>query len=176
MINKSYAQNTFAPRVEIETNIGSFTIQLDRLRAPLTVENFLSYVDDGFYENVIFHRVVHGFVVQAGAVSPTFENKNAMRMVSNESGNGVSNRRGTVGVARTQYPHSGNAQFYVNLNDNLSLNPSPTRWGYAVFGEVTSGMEIIDLIGERQTGSGGAFVSDVPIDPVVILQASVINR
>jgi cyclophilin family peptidyl-prolyl cis-trans isomerase len=175
VLSSSYAQS-FAPRVEVTTNIGSFTIQLDRLRAPLSVESFLGYVEQGFYENIIFHRVVHGFVIQAGVSSPTFEMKDAPSMVSNESGNGLANVRGSVGVARTQDPHSGNAQFYINIADNPSLNPSATRWGYAVFGEVISGMEVIDQIAERQTSSGGPFASDVPTDAVVILQARIINN
>ncbi len=175
VLSPSYGQ-TYAPRVEVITNIGSFTLQLDRLRAPLSVENFLGYVEQGFYENIIFHRVVHSFVVQAGISSPTFEMKDPLNMVSNESGNGLSNVRGSIGVARTQDPHSGNAQFYINISDNLSLNPTATRWGYAVFGEVISGMEVVDQIGERQTSSGGPFPSDVPNDPVIILQARIINN
>jgi len=170
-----FGQESFAPQVRFSTNLGEFTIELDRLRAPITVQNFIDYVDNEYYQDVLFHRVVHGFVVQAGAVSSDMTTKTAEQNVINESGNGLSNVRGSVGMARTQDPHSGNAQFYVNLSDNFALDPSPTRWGYAVFGRVISGMDIIDLIGERQTGAGGPFASDVPMDPVIIIEAEVLR-
>src|SRR5690606_34096343 len=151
------------PRVTVTTNMGRFVIELDRLRAPLTVENFLQYVREGHYEGTIFHRVVHGFVAQGGGYTPDLQQKPAERQVVNEAGNGLSNLRGTVGMARTTDAHSANAQFYINLADNTDLDPRPTRWGYAVFGRVVEGLEIIDEIGYRPTGGSGMFSRDVPL-------------
>lgn len=170
----SFAQQS--PRVRVNTNVGSFVIELDRARAPLTVEHFLSYVKEGHYEGTIFHRVVHGFVAQGGGYTENLELKEAARTVPNESGNGLSNLRGTVGMARTNDPHSGTSQFYVNLADNLDLNPRPTRWGYAVFGTVVEGMEIVDEIGHRPTGEGGPFRRDVPVEPIVIQSVEILNE
>src|SRR5690606_1643301 len=121
-------------RVRVTTNVGSFVIELDAGRAPLTVAHFLQYVEEGHFAGTVFHRVVQGFVAQGGGYTEDLELKPAERTVPNESGNGLSNLRGTVGIARTSDPHSGTTQFYINLADNLDLNPRPTRWGYAVFG------------------------------------------
>jgi peptidyl-prolyl cis-trans isomerase A (cyclophilin A) len=156
------------PRVRVHTSLGSFVIRLDRTRAPLTVESFLENVESGFYESTIFHRVVQGFVAQGGGYTADLELKPPPGTVVNEAGNGLSNMRGTVGLARTNEPHSGTTQFYVNLADNLDLNPRPTRWGYAVFGTVTEGMEVVDEIGHRPTGAGGPFDRSVPVEPITI--------
>ncbi|MGD8324775.1 MAG: peptidylprolyl isomerase [Gammaproteobacteria bacterium] len=156
------------PRVRVVTSVGDFVIRLDVNRAPLTVEAFLKHVDSGFYEGTIFHRVIAGFVAQAGGYTPAVEHKTTEGNVHNESGNGLSNLRGTVGLARTADPHSGTTQFYVNLADNLDLNPRPTRWGYAVFGTVDEGMEVIDRIGDSPTSAGGPFDRNVPVTPIVI--------
>ncbi len=129
--------------MRVFTTAGSFVIELDRGRAPLTVEAFLGYVKHGFYNGTIFHRVVAGFVAQTGGYTAAFKQKPTTKSVFNESGNGLSNLRGTVGFARTNEPHSGTSQFYINLADNIDLNPRPTRWGYAVFGKVVDqGMEM----------------------------------
>jgi cyclophilin family peptidyl-prolyl cis-trans isomerase len=165
-----------ASRVRIVTNLGAFVIELDRERAPLTVENFLSYVREGYYSGTIFHRVVHGFVAQGGGYTETLADKPAPRNVVNESGNGLSNLRGTVGLARTGEPHSGNSQFYINLADNIDLNPRPTRWGYAVFGHVVEGMEVVDEIGQKPTGAGGIFERDVPVETIVIERAEIVSE
>ena len=157
------------PRVRVETSEGNFVIQLDRIRAPLTVDHFLQYVTDGHYNGTIFHRVVAGFIAQAGGHTPDMQLKPTERSVVNESGNGLANLRGTVGMARTADPHSANSQFYVNLADNSqSLNPRPSRWGYTVFGEVVEGMEIVDRIGHTATGAGGEFDRSVPVEPIII--------
>ena len=156
------------PRVSVVTNAGSFVIELDAERAPLTVENFLAYVGEGHYDGTIFHRVIQGFVAQTGGYTGDFVLKPVTRTVANESGNGLSNLRGSVGLARTADPHSGNAQFYVNLVDNLDLNPRPTRWGYTVFGTVVEGMEVADEIGHVPTGAGGQFDRNVPVEAIVI--------
>ena len=165
-----------AQTVRVTTDMGSFTIQLDSDRAPLTVANFLRYVNEGFYSNTLFHRVVGGFVVQGGGnsaadmkVKPTHE------PVFNESGNGLQNKRGTVGMARSGSPHSGNSQFYINLADNPELDPLPTRWGYAVFGRVIDGMDVLDKIGVVATGAMGPFKSEAPLKPIVIQKVELIS-
>jgi cyclophilin family peptidyl-prolyl cis-trans isomerase len=157
-----------SPRVRVVTTAGNFVIELDRSRAPLTVATFLKYVNQGFYAGVIFHRVVAGFIAQAGGYTADMEQKPVTDAVINESGNGLSNLRGTVGFARSNEPHSGTSQFYVNLADNIDLNPRPTRWGYAVFGKVIEGMEVVDDIGHRPTAGGGVFDRNVPVEPIVI--------
>ncbi len=173
------AQSTAAtstPRVRVVTNLGSFVIEMNRDRAPLTVETVLDYVNEGHYDGTVFHRVISGFVAQGGGYLANLELKDAPRTVFNESGNGLGNQRGTVGLARASDPHSGNAQFYVNLADNPDLNPRASRWGYAVFGTVIEGMDVVDSIGHRPTGSGGPFARDVPLDPIVIERVELINN
>jgi cyclophilin family peptidyl-prolyl cis-trans isomerase len=156
------------PQVRVTTNLGSFVIELDAVRAPLTVEAFLGYVDQGFYSNTLIHRVAAGFVVQGGGYTPDFEEKPTGPPVFNESGNGLTNLRGTVGLARANEPHTGTSQFYINLVDNPDLNPRPTRWGYAVFGTVISGLETVDRIGDVATGAAGPFDRNVPAEPIII--------
>jgi len=156
------------PRVEVVTTLGNFTVELDRNRAPFTVDNFLAYVEEGHYAGTIFHRVVQGFIAQAGGYDQNLTMKPVERSVVNEAGNGLSNLRGTVGLSRTNDPHSGTAQFYINLVNNTELDPRPTRWGYAVFGTVVEGMEVVDEIGHRPTGGGGEFEDNVPVNAIVI--------
>lgn len=158
------------PRLRIETNVGDFEIKLDRLRAPQTVENFLRYVAEDHYSGTIFHRVVQGFLAQAGGFTRDMTEKPTENSVPNESGNGLSNLRGTIAMARTNEPHSADSQFYINLADNIDLNPRPSRWGYAVFGEVTEGMEVVDQIGHTPTGARGAFDRAVPVEPIEIIR------
>ncbi len=157
------------PQVKVTTSMGEFVIEVRQDRAPLTAANFLRYVREGFYSGTLIHRVVANFVIQGGghdalsyALKATHEN------VFNESGNGLQNKRGTVGLARGDAPHSGNAQFYVNLVDNPDLDPVSTRWGYTVFGRIVQGMDVIDHIGETPTGAVGPFKSDAPLKPVII--------
>jgi cyclophilin family peptidyl-prolyl cis-trans isomerase len=156
------------PRVRVSTNMGAFVIALDVERAPLTVANFLEYVKAGHYNNTVFHRVVGNFVAQGGGFDQQYVEKPTRPDIPNESGNGLSNRRGTVGLARTGDPHSGNAQFYLNLADNAALDPQPSRWGYAVFGVIVDGMNIVDDIGAAATGELGPFERDAPLKPIVI--------
>lgn len=160
-------------QVRVETSLGSFVIQLDEARAPLSVANFLGYVADGHYDGLVFHRVVDGFVIQGGGYTPELELRPASETVPNESGNGLSNRRGSVAMARTGEPHSADAQFYVNLADNVTLDPKPTRWGYAVFGQVVQGMDVVDEIGHRPTTTRGSL-SDVPAENIVIRSVRVL--
>ena len=155
--------------VRVTTSMGVFVIELDAERAPLTVVNFLRYVNEGFYTNTLFHRVVGNFVVQGGGFdAPTLKLKTTHEYVFNESGNGLQNKRGTVGMARSGPPHSANSQFYVNIADNSELDPLPTRWGYAVFGHVTEGMDVLERMGVVATGSMGPFKSEAPLKPLVI--------
>jgi cyclophilin family peptidyl-prolyl cis-trans isomerase len=160
-------------QVRFETTLGGFTVEVDPARAPLTAMSFLQYVRDQHYDGTIFHRVIGNFVVQGGGYLPDGTEKPVRGGVPNESGNGLSNRRGTVALARTGDPHSGTSQFYVNLADNIALDPSPARWGYAVFGRVVEGMDVVDRIASVATGSSGPFEEDAPLQPVVISSARV---
>jgi peptidyl-prolyl cis-trans isomerase A (cyclophilin A) len=157
-----------APQIQVVTSVGSFTLELNPERAPLTVAHFLRYVDQGQYSGTIFHRVIPNFVVQGGGFDSNYKLKAATAKVVNESGNGLTNQRGTVGMARSQDPHGSDAQFYVNLYDNEALDPNKTRWGYAVFGKVVQGMDVVDRIGNVATGARGPFKEDAPLKPVVI--------
>ena len=156
------------PKVQVFTSLGNFTVELNPERAPLTVANFLKYVDQGHYSGTLFHRVVPNFVIQGGGFDHSSALKAAPSKVVNESGNGMTNLRGTVGMARGPDPHGADAQFYVNLYDNDPLDPNKTRWGYAVFGKVVQGMDVVDKIGNVATGSKGIFKEDAPLQPVVI--------
>ena len=159
--------SSLAPRVRVETTEGDFVMELDAVRAPLTSENFLRYVRDGAYDGTVFHRVIPNFVVQGGGFDGQLAERTPRAPVPNESGNGLSNRRGTVGLAREDSPHSGSAQFYFNLVDNLSLDPLPSRWGYAVFGRVIAGMEVVDKIKAVPTTTKNGM-QNVPVETVTI--------
>jgi cyclophilin family peptidyl-prolyl cis-trans isomerase len=167
---------SIAQRVRFETTLGAFTIETDPARAPLTSASFLQYVHAGHYDGTIFHRVIGNFVIQGGGYLPDGTEKPVRPGVPNESGNGLSNRRGTVAVARTEDPHSGSSQFYVNVADNIALDPSPSRWGYAVFGRVVEGMEVIDRIASVATGARGPFPDETPLEPVEISTARVLGE
>lgn len=163
-------------QVKVTTNMGEFVIEVRADRSPITVANFLRYVREGFYTNTLIHRVIANFVIQGGGhdaasqkIKPTHEN------IFNESGNGLQNKRGTVGLARAEPPHSGNAQFYVNLVDNPDLDPVPTRWGYTVFGRIVQGMDVVDRIGETPTGATGPWKSDAPLKPVIIEKMEIVG-
>ncbi len=164
------------PRVRIETTAGAFTLELFALDAPLTVTQFLRLASSRFYEGAIFHRVIKGFVIQGGGFSVDFQEREAEQALPNESGNGRSNLRGTIAMARTGDPHSATNQFYINMSDNIALDPQPGRWGYAVFGQVVGGMDVVDDIGNRATGPGGRFDRDVPAAPVIIERVLRVNQ
>ncbi len=163
------------PQVEMVTSSGTFVLELDRNRAPVTVENFLNYVKEGFYKDTIFHRVIEGFVIQAGGYTKDFEEKETKPEIINESGNGLINQRMSIGMARNNLPHTGSSQFYINLVNNYSLDPMPTRWGYAVFGDVIDGMDVVDAIGHSATELNQGF-QDVPVAPIIILEARIIGE
>ncbi len=156
------------PQVEIRTTEGSIVLELNGKRAPLTVAHFLQLVENGFYRGTVFHRIVRDFVIQGGGYDARYALKEPDGTVPNESGNGLSNERGTVAMARTNDPHSANTQFFINLADNTQLDPQPERWGYAVFGAVIHGMDVVDDIATLPTGPGGPFPSEVPTLSVII--------
>ena len=157
--------------VTLHTNHGDITLTLNAEKAPETVANFLQYCRDGHYDNTIFHRVIDGFMIQGGGYAPGFEEKETRAPIKNEAANGLSNKIGTIAMARTQNPHSASAQFFINLEDNRSLNyPSPDGWGYAVFGKVTGGMDVVRKIGKEPTTTRG-YQRDVPATPILIQSA-----
>ncbi|MGE0396972.1 MAG: peptidylprolyl isomerase [Kofleriaceae bacterium] len=160
------------PVVEVSTNHGSFTIELDPAKAPLSVANFLAYVDASFYDGTIFHRVIPTFMIQGGGYDTKLERKPTKPAIQNEAANGLKNTRGTVAMARTGDPHSATAQWFVNVTDNAFLDhraKTDSDWGYAVFGKVTSGMDVVDRIKDVKTGPSGPFSKDAPREQVVIL-------
>jgi peptidyl-prolyl cis-trans isomerase B (cyclophilin B) len=162
------------PQVKLETSLGDITIELNEEKAPETVANFLSYVEDGFYDGTIFHRVIGHFMIQGGGFDESFVQKDTKDPVQNEADNGLSNSRGTLAMARTSDPHSATAQFFINVVDNGFLDfkgKTSSGWGYAVFGEVVEGMDVVDKIREVKTGMRGMH-QDVPVDNVVIIKAS----
>lgn len=157
--------------VQVKTNVGSFVLGLDANKAPKTVQNFIDYVNSGFYNNTIFHRVISGFMIQGGGFDPQFQRKETRPPIINEANNGLQNKRGTIAMARTFDPQSATSQFFINLVDNDFLDyrgDAPADWGYCVFGKVVSGMNVVDAIGQQQTGPGGPFPKDVPLTLVII--------
>ena len=162
------------PVVLLETTSGDILIELYPDKAPETVANFLKYVDNGFYNNTIFHRVIPGFMIQGGGLTARMQQKDTEAPIKNEADNGLKNDRGTIAMARTMDPHSATAQFFINLVDNDFLNfqaPSGNGWGYCVFGKVTEGMDVVDKIAKVKTTTVGMY-QDVPSDLVVITGAS----
>ena len=174
VFNASAAQ----PQVEIKTNMGRITLELYPDKAPQTVENFLQYVKSGFYDGTIFHRVIPNFMIQGGGFTPAFVQKKTRGPVKNEAGNGLKNTVGTVAMARTSDPDSATAQFFINIADNDFLNftaPTQQGHGYAVFGKVVKGMDVVEKIARVATGPGQAPHSDVPLKPVIIERAKIIE-
>lgn len=156
--------------VTLHTTLGAVTLKLDEDKAPKTVENFLSYAKEGFYENTIFHRVIDGFMIQGGGFESGMQQKPVKKPIKNEANNGLTNKIGTIAMARTPDPHSATAQFFINVNDNSFLNfrnETPDGWGYCVFGEVTDGMDVIDKIRGVATGNSGHH-QDVPLEDIKI--------
>ena len=156
--------------IRFETTHGGFTVELFDRDAPETVVNFMQYVDDGFFDGTIFHRIVPGFVIQGGGLTADFEQKNTRDPVKNEAANGLLNERGTLSMARTNAPHSATSQFFVNLADNEFLDYRPGNHGYAVFGRIKDGMEVIDKIAAVRTGRRQGY-TDAPMEDVVITTA-----
>jgi peptidyl-prolyl cis-trans isomerase B (cyclophilin B) len=168
---------TTNPRVSMQTSQGTIVIELNAEKAPKSVENFLAYVRDGFYDGTIFHRVINGFMIQGGGFDANMKQKPTNAPIENEANNGVKNNKYTLAMARTSDPHSATAQFFINVADNDFLNftsPTPNGWGYAVFGQVVEGTEVVDAIKGVKTGNRG-FHQDVPVENVVIEKASVVE-
>lgn len=162
------------PIVELTTSMGVIGVELNRMRAPITSNNFLRYVIEGEYDGTIFHRVMPGFVVQGGGYTVDIEEKTLHENIFNESGNGLKNNTGSIAMARYDDPHSATRQFYFNMNDNTSLDPNPKSWGYTVFGTVVSGMEVLEAIAAVETGYSDALgAEDVPLTPVLLIKAKV---
>lgn len=156
--------------IRFETSHGAFTVELFPKEAPVTVENFLKYVDDGFFDGTIFHRIVPDFVIQGGGLTADFANKKTRAPIGNEAKNGLKNTRGSLSMARTSDINSATSQFFVNLKDNGFLDHGPRDYGYAVFGRVTDGMEVIDRIAGVDTGTRKGY-QDAPLEDVVIVSA-----
>ncbi|QFY41850.1 peptidyl-prolyl cis-trans isomerase [Candidatus Methylospira mobilis] len=166
-------------QVKLETTLGDIILQLDKEKAPVSVGNFLVYVKEGQYNNTIFHRVISGFMAQGGGFDTDFKQKPTHDPIKNEANNGLSNERGTIAMARTSNPESATAQFFINYKNNDFLNfksETPQGWGYAVFGKVVDGMDVVDAMAKIPTGAGGPMPSDVPQTPIVINKATVISE
>jgi peptidyl-prolyl cis-trans isomerase A (cyclophilin A) len=162
------------PQVKLETSMGVIIVELDRIRAPLTVDNFLTYVVSGEYDNTIFHRVVSEFIVQGGGYNKNFELKKVNKSIVNESGNGLKNEIGTIAMAKERHPHSANRQFFFNVNDNTSLDPG-RKWGYTVFGAITEGQEVVDAMALVTTDYSDVMGwEDVPLEPIILIKASLL--
>ncbi|HDX5867027.1 TPA: peptidyl-prolyl cis-trans isomerase [Acinetobacter baumannii] len=166
------------PQVELNTNKGRIVLELNTEKAPKTAANFLEYVRDGFYDGVIFHRVIDGFMIQGGGFDENFKEKATRDAIENEADNGLSNDVGTIAMARTQAPHSASAQFFINVKNNSFLNHTSKTaqgWGYAVFGKVVEGMDVVEAIKGVRTGNRG-YHADVPLENVVIESAKIISE
>lgn len=166
------------PKVQFETTKGNIIIQLDAEKAPKSVENFLTYVNSGHYDGTIFHRVIPNFMIQGGGFDVEMNQKPTNNPIENEANNGLKNVKGSISMARTSVPHSATAQFFINVVDNAMLDftsESPQGWGYAVFGQVTEGLDIVLTIEEVATGTNGMH-QNVPLEPIVIQKASVVTE
>lgn len=169
-------------KVSMETNMGTIVLELYPDKAPVTVANFLQYVNEGYFNGTIFHRVISNFMIQGGGFSVSsegkFERKQTRDAIKNEASNGLKNDTGTIAMARTFEPHSATSQFFINVSNNASLNyssPSPRGWGYTVFGKVTQGMDVVNKIRDVRTGAKSPFSKDVPLKTVTINKVLVIN-
>jgi len=163
--------------IKMETSMGEFVIELDFEKAPKTAANFQQYVEEGFYDGLIFHRVINGFMIQGGGMDENMKEKGTRAPIKNEANNGLKNKCYTLSMARTMDPHSASSQFFINVKDNPFLDFSsetPQGWGYAVFGKVVKGTEVVDAIKGVETGRRG-YHDDVPLTPVVITKATVVD-
>ena len=163
--------------VQLTTSAGTIKIELDSAKAPLSAENFISYVKAGHYDNTVFHRVIPGFMIQGGGFEPGMKQKPTQAAIQNEANNGLKNQKYTLAMARTSAPHSATAQFFINATNNDFLNfssESPQGWGYAVFGRVVEGTDVVDQIERVKTGRKGGH-DDVPVEDVVILSATLVD-
>lgn len=173
-IAPAHAQSAAAPRVKLATSMGDITLQLDPAKAPKTVANFLSYVNDKHYDGTVFHRVIDGFMIQGGGFTPDMQQKPTKAPIALEANNGLKNDAYTIAMARTNNPDSATAQFFINVKDNAMLNANGEGNGYAVFGKVVSGTDVVDKIKAVATGNKGAH-QNVPVTPVTITSATVVK-
>ena len=167
-----------AQQVNMQTNVGTIVIELNAEKAPKSVANFVKYVKKGFYNGTIFHRVIGNFMIQGGGYTPDYKEKPTRASITNEANNGLKNERGTIALARTSNPHSAAAQFFINVVDSAFLNhtaPNIRGWGYAVFGKVVKGVDVVDKIRNVKTGRGGSFRTDVPQTPIIIEKMSMVE-
>ena len=178
----AFSFSTFAgnnPVVRMVTNQGDIEIELNKEKAPKSVANFLQYVKSGYYNNTVFHRVIKGFMIQGGGFTKDLQRKPTEQAIANEAFNGLKNERGSIAMARTNAPHSATAQFFINTVNNKMLNHTSKTsrgWGYAVFGKVTKGMDIVDKIESAKTGARGMFPSDVPQQDIIIQKVDIISE
>lgn len=166
-----------APRALVDTNFGKILLELNQTRAPKTVANFIQYAHQGFYDNTVFHRVIDGFMIQGGGLTPKMVSKPTAKAIDNEADNGLVNQAYTVAMARGSNPNSATSQFFINLADNTHLNhraDTPANWGYAVFGRVVDGLDVVQRIGHQPTGDRGIY-QNVPIKPVIIHSITILN-
>ena len=166
--------------VKMETNRGDIILELDEVKAPLSVANFVQYVNDGFYDGTIFHRVISNFMIQGGGFDEDLLRKTVRKPIHNEASNGLKNLKGTIAMARMNSPHSATSQFFINVQDNPALDYTGEQnnrtWGYAVFGKVIAGMDVVEIIRTTQTGASPPFRSDVPIKTMLIKKMSVLDK
>jgi peptidyl-prolyl cis-trans isomerase B (cyclophilin B) len=173
----TYAENNMNPKVKLTTSMGDIVLELDAEKAPVTVENFVNYVENGQYDGLIFHRIIPGFMVQGGGMEPGMKERSNLSPIKNEADNGLKNNKGTVAMARTNDPHSATSQFFINLSDNEFLNHTskdPSGWGYTVFGEVVEGIDVVEAMGTVQTGNVAGH-GDVPNIDVVLMKAEIVE-
>lgn len=164
------------PKVKLETSMGVIVVELDRVKAPVTVNNFIEYVVKGEYNNTIFHRIIDDFIVQGGAYDAKFREKKLGKNIINESGNGLKNEFGTIAMAKESRPHTANRQFFFNLADNTTLDPG-RKWGYAVFGAIVEGEEVLEAIAKVPTDYHEAMAwEDVPVKPVTLIKATLLPK
>jgi len=172
--NLAIDPNNLFPQVKLETSKGIIIVELDRVKAPLTVDNFLTYVVMGEYSNTIFHRVVSDFIVQGGGYDENFTPKKLLKDIVNESGNGLKNETGTIAMAKENRPHTANRQFFFNMADNKNLDPG-RQWGYTVFGAIVEGQEVVDAINLVKTSYNDAMGwEDVPVEPVILIRVTLL--
>ncbi len=177
-LEKPKMTDTSAPHVKFHTSLGDVVLKLDAEKAPVTVSNFLTYVKEGHYDGTLFHRVIPRFMAQGGGFNADFVQKPTHAPIKNEADNGLKNKRGTIAMARTNDPQSATAQFFINFVDNAFLDYKSSTaqgFGYAVFGEVTEGMEVVDKMASIPTGRGGPMPSDVPQTPILLEKATVLE-
>lgn len=180
MVPNSFANNVaidptnIYPKVKLETSLGVIIVELDRVKAPITVDNFLMYVVTGEYNNTIFHRIVEDFIVQGGGYDAEFTPKKLNEDIINESGNGLKNEIGTIAMAKERRPHTANRQFFFNINDNTNLDPG-RHWGYAVFGAIVEGEEVLEAMAVVKTDYNESLGwEDVPLEPIMLIKATLL--